>query len=119
MTQININALAKRKMYQLLEINLINLGDGIVRYKEDSVLSSDKAIAEKVQTCFVNSDITVSKVTGLRNRAWGTLPKPIPLETQIKLLKEENAKLKTYLTDVAHPENIEVFLDREDATNAN
>ncbi|MEA2037100.1 MAG: hypothetical protein U9O94_06300 [Nanoarchaeota archaeon] len=96
MTQVTINHMARRAVYALLETHIIcintNTEKWIVKYK--STNHSDKYIAERVKEAFPTSDISASKVAGIRSRAWGTLEKPLPLEEQIKQLKEENGNLQ-------------------------
>ena len=86
---------AKRKLYQILEEVLIEVQDGIVKYKPNW---SDGQVFDHVTKIHPKGEVTISVITALRNRAWGNLYLENPentakvienMQKQIELLQEQ------------------------------
>ena len=61
---------AKRRLYQILEEVLIEIEDGIVKYKPNW---SDLKVHERITSIHPKGEVTISVITALRNRGWGNL----------------------------------------------
>jgi len=86
---------AKRKLYQILEEVLIEIEDGIVKYKPNW---SDLKVFERITSIHPKGEVTISVITALRNRGWGNLYLENPEDTakvienmqnQIELLQKQ------------------------------
>ena len=106
MGQVLPQYVARRKLFALLERNLIEIEPELVRYADGW---TDAKVAKVMTDAYPDEGYTPGMVAGYRGRAWGNFHKPKPLtpeQKEIASLRETLAKINERLA-VLEPDKAE------------